>query len=347
MMMLEVNSDDIAAAINSWIEDENLAFRGKTTCRPLSPGAHSTEDRAKSLRERRTGESTMSDNDSGSTRAPVLFLVPYYGDQERSQEYLEETVAGFYRQTDPDWHALIVDDATPDPTVSAHLRRLADSHPDHLTVLRLASTQGIGAARNAGYKWAAEHGYELILLNDADDISHERRVEVSREIFCRDEAVGMVYTRFITIDEHGDEVKSGLIATNKDSLAMFESNPVRGFGARIRIATDAGSVGLPSATAVRSVAAMRCPSPVGTPSEAAAQWMHISAAGYKIEYTPDIPTYYRVTSSVHGSTHHRLGSANAPSTRISSGCGPRDFRQLSTPRWTAATSVRNTWTACG
>jgi pimeloyl-ACP methyl ester carboxylesterase len=27
MMMLEVNSDDIAAAINGWIEDENLAFR--------------------------------------------------------------------------------------------------------------------------------------------------------------------------------------------------------------------------------------------------------------------------------------------------------------------------------
>jgi hypothetical protein len=247
----------------------------------------------------------MSDSDSVSTRAPVLFLVPFYGDQERSREYLEETIAGFFRQTDPNWHALIVDDATPDATISAHVRRLADSHPNHLSVLRLASTQGIGGARNAGYEWAAEHGYELILLNDADDVSHERRVEVSREIFCRDEAVGMVYTRFITIDEHGDEVKSGLIATNKDSLAMFESNPVRGFGAWIRIATDAGSVGLPSATAVRTAAAVRCPSPVGTPSEAAAQWMHISAAGYKIEYTPDIPTFYRVTSSVHGSTHHR------------------------------------------
>jgi hypothetical protein len=87
-------------------------------------------------------------------------------------------------------------------------------------------------------------------------------------------------------------------------LALQRSRPIVGQDAWIRMGLES-TASLPSSTALRTSAALACPSPLETPSEGFYQWMHVSAAGGSFHFTPDIPSLYRVTSSLSGLSHHR------------------------------------------
>lgn len=240
------------------------------------------------------------------TSTVAAFIIPVLGDQPRSIQYLDEAIKGIEQQTDGSWRIIIVDDATPSSDFQHHLDAVDDALGDRLTLVRLAARSGHGHARNVGVLLAAEMGAPFILYNDADDISHPDRLRVVRDLMNRDPTVGLVYSTFVAIDEHNREVPlDQLVATNQDSLAVQRSDPIMGSDAWLRIGLDPGSACLPSSTALRTRAALDCPSPVETPSEDTYQWMHLSASGWTFSYTPDVPTKYRVTSSVRGSTHHR------------------------------------------
>jgi dolichol-phosphate mannosyltransferase len=91
----------------------------------------------------------------------VLVIAPTYNEAdslERVARHLLETVHGV--------DVLIVDDASPDGT-GAIADRLAASDP-RVRVLHRAGKDGLGRAYLAGFAWANEHGYDVVVEMDAD-----------------------------------------------------------------------------------------------------------------------------------------------------------------------------------
>ncbi|HEV7829371.1 MAG TPA: polyprenol monophosphomannose synthase, partial [Pseudonocardiaceae bacterium] len=66
----------------------------------------------------------------------------------------------------PEAHALIVDDNSPDGT-GVLAEELADTD-SRVHVLHRPAKAGLGAAYVAGFHWALEHGYDVVVEMDAD-----------------------------------------------------------------------------------------------------------------------------------------------------------------------------------
>jgi dolichol-phosphate mannosyltransferase len=99
----------------------------------------------------------------GGRRA--LVCVPTYDEREN----LAPIVAGIHAAA-PQVDVLVVDDDSPDGT-----GRLADelaARDPRVHVLHRAAKQGLGRAYLAGFAWALERGYGLVLEMDAD-FSHD------------------------------------------------------------------------------------------------------------------------------------------------------------------------------
>jgi dolichol-phosphate mannosyltransferase len=95
----------------------------------------------------------------------VLVIIPTYN--ERSN--LESIVARV-RSAPPHADVLVVDDSSPDGTGD-----LADelaTADEHIRVLHRGVKEGLGPAYLAGFRWALEHGYEVVVEMDADG-SHQ------------------------------------------------------------------------------------------------------------------------------------------------------------------------------
>ena len=91
----------------------------------------------------------------------VLVIVPTYNEVENLEPILDRL-----RASVPEAHALVVDDGSPDGT-----GELADklAAPDaRVHVLHRSAKQGLGQAYVAGFRWAREHGYDVLVEMDAD-----------------------------------------------------------------------------------------------------------------------------------------------------------------------------------
>jgi dolichol-phosphate mannosyltransferase len=102
---------------------------------------------------------------TGARRAVVC--LPTYNEREN----LDGIVAAIL-QSAPDVDVLVIDDNSPDGT-----GQLADAfaaREPRVKVLHRAGKQGLGKAYLAGFAWALERGYDLVLEMDAD-FSHDPR----------------------------------------------------------------------------------------------------------------------------------------------------------------------------
>ncbi|MGI8699559.1 MAG: polyprenol monophosphomannose synthase [Mycobacteriales bacterium] len=91
----------------------------------------------------------------------VLVVVPTYEERDNLGPVLRRLRAAV-----PESDVLVVDDASPDGT-----GRLADvlAASDHqLQVLHRPAKAGLGAAYTAGFGWAADRGYDVVVEMDAD-----------------------------------------------------------------------------------------------------------------------------------------------------------------------------------
>ncbi len=95
----------------------------------------------------------------------VLVVVPTYN--ERAS--LPETVLRL-RAAVPEADLLVVDDASPDGT-GRYADELAAGDP-RVHVLHRTAKAGLGAAYIAGFRWAADRGYDVVVEMDADG-SHQ------------------------------------------------------------------------------------------------------------------------------------------------------------------------------
>ncbi len=91
----------------------------------------------------------------------VLVIVPTYNEVENVERILERLQASV-----PEAHALVVDDGSPDGTGEL-AEKLAVRDP-RVHVLRRAGKHGLGPAYVAGFRWAREHGYDVVVEMDAD-----------------------------------------------------------------------------------------------------------------------------------------------------------------------------------
>ena len=97
-------------------------------------------------------------------RAPldrVLVIVPTYNEKDNVRRIADRLFAAV-----PTVHLLVVDDDSPDGT-----GRLADemaAADERVHVLHRTQKAGLGAAYIAGFGWAKEHGYDVVVEMDAD-----------------------------------------------------------------------------------------------------------------------------------------------------------------------------------
>ena len=119
----------------------------------------------------------------------TLVVVPTYDEAENIATAIARVQAAL-----PAAHVLVVDDASPDGTGD-----LVASRPDHGTavhLLRRPGKAGLGAAYRAGFAWALDHGYDVVVQMDAD-LSHppERLPALVAALDDADMSVGSRYCR--------------------------------------------------------------------------------------------------------------------------------------------------------
>jgi dolichol-phosphate mannosyltransferase len=99
----------------------------------------------------------------------TIVVIPTYNEKDNLHPILDRLF-----ESVPDAHALIVDDSSPDGT-----GELADARAaiePRLHVLHRTGKEGLGKAYLAGFAWALEHDYEVIVEMDADGSHHPEQL---------------------------------------------------------------------------------------------------------------------------------------------------------------------------
>jgi glycosyltransferase involved in cell wall biosynthesis len=126
----------------------------------------------------------------------VSFVVPCYN----YARFLPEAIASIVAQTIDDWEAIIVDDGSPDETLTV-ARWLLAQYPKRRLRLLHQTNAGPAAARNNGA--LAARG-EYLVFFDADDQLEPNFLEQTLAVARADPALGFVYTgmRMFGTDRH-------------------------------------------------------------------------------------------------------------------------------------------------
>jgi dolichol-phosphate mannosyltransferase len=95
----------------------------------------------------------------------ILVIIPTYNEKENVPRIVPRLRAAV-----PEAHVLVADDNSPDGT-GVLADRMAEVD-DHVHVLHRMGKEGLGAAYLAGFSWALEHGYDVVVEMDADG-SHQ------------------------------------------------------------------------------------------------------------------------------------------------------------------------------
>jgi dolichol-phosphate mannosyltransferase len=95
----------------------------------------------------------------------ILVIIPTYNEVENLP-----LIAARVRDSVPEAHILVADDNSPDGTA-----KIADgiaAADDHVHVMHRLGKEGLGAAYLAGFAWALEQGFDVVVEMDADG-SHQ------------------------------------------------------------------------------------------------------------------------------------------------------------------------------
>ncbi|RAY14009.1 dolichol-phosphate mannosyltransferase [Actinomadura craniellae] len=95
----------------------------------------------------------------------VLVIIPTYNERENV-----EAIVGRVRAAAPSVDVLVVDDNSPDGT--GDLADALAAADDQVDVLHRTAKDGLGAAYIAGFRWAFDRGYDVMVEMDADG-SHQ------------------------------------------------------------------------------------------------------------------------------------------------------------------------------
>ncbi len=91
----------------------------------------------------------------------VLVVTPTYNERASLPKTLTRLLSA-----NPHVHALVVDDASPDGT--GELAQAIADDDERVHVLHRPGKQGLGSAYRAGFRWALERDYDVLVEMDAD-----------------------------------------------------------------------------------------------------------------------------------------------------------------------------------
>jgi dolichol-phosphate mannosyltransferase len=126
--------------------------------------------------------------ESGAAHDRVVIIMPTYNERQNL-----ELMAGRIRDSVPGAHLLVVDDNSPDGTGDL-ADKLAEVDP-RVQAMHRTEKAGLGRAYVAGFNWALEHGYDLIVEMDADG-SH-RPEDLPRLLTAAQEADAVIGSRYV------------------------------------------------------------------------------------------------------------------------------------------------------
>lgn len=97
------------------------------------------------------------------TNARSLVIMPTYNERDNLRSIIERLLVAV-----PDTDVLIADDSSPDGTGEIADELAAGDELGRIHVLHREGKEGLGAAYIAGFRWALERDYEVIIEMDAD-----------------------------------------------------------------------------------------------------------------------------------------------------------------------------------
>lgn len=238
----------------------------------------------------------------------AAFIMPHWRtDNGKSREHLDEAIKGIFDQTDHNWMLVIVDDFSPCEEAREYLLEVEKKNSDKIKVILNAEHVGSWHVRNTGIKWAYENNYPIVLFNDADDISHYKRLEVVRRNFLEDEEADVVYSTFKVIDENSNTVADKDISPCiYETIEGHKKDIVQGKNAWISIGTEKNYTNLTSSTSARTKVAYSYPFPNVKTSEDSHTWLRYGANGGNFIYCPEIPSLYRIFQNIPCSSRARV-----------------------------------------
>ncbi|MPZ07198.1 MAG: glycosyltransferase [Nitrososphaeraceae archaeon] len=191
---------------------------------------------------------------TGNTKS--MFIIPYHADNNKEEweekRMITDTIEGLFTQTDGDWNAILVVNGHSKGMVSNYLSDLKGKFHPKIDIISLDRIAGPGVARNLAIMRAIEKGCSLVLFNDADDISHPKRLEVVKSIFLEKPEVDVIYSTFEVIDENNHQIPRNKISSPiLEILESHEVNPIEGNDIWIKMGTETGYINATSSTAVR------------------------------------------------------------------------------------------------
>lgn len=226
----------------------------------------------------------------------ATFVMPHWRmDNELSKVHLDEAIESVVKQTDENWHLVIIDDCSPCKEAVEYLDSIKERLGNKVTVIKMSENRGSGMVRNEGIAWAYNNHSPIVLFLDSDDVSHPRRLEIVRKHFMEEPSVNVVYSTFKIIDEFGKETPDEKIdPAILEIMDGHRNNVVEGENAWIQIATEKNYTNLTSSTAVRTDLAYETPFPDIRVSEDAHTWLRYGAHKGIFVYDETIPSLYRI-----------------------------------------------------
>ena len=126
--------------------------------------------------------------ESAAAAGRTVIIMPTYNERQNL-----EIIAGRVRESVPAADLLVVDDNSPDGTGDL-ADKLAETD-QHIQVMHRTEKAGLGRAYVAGFSWALERGYDVIVEMDADG-SH-RPEDLHRLLTALADADAVIGSRYV------------------------------------------------------------------------------------------------------------------------------------------------------
>jgi glycosyltransferase involved in cell wall biosynthesis len=140
--------------------------------------------------------------DFGAKRV-LIFVVAY--NAEKTIESVLDRIPASLRL--PNVEVLIIDDSSKDATFTTGLKREARTGNFRITILRTPVNQGYGGNQKLGYRYAIDHGFDIVALLHGDgQYAPEKLPELLEPFYARD-ADAVFGSRMI---RKGDALKGGM-----------------------------------------------------------------------------------------------------------------------------------------
>lgn len=120
-----------------------------------------------------------------------LVIIPTYNEKENIERMIRKVFS-----LPEAFHILIIEDNSPDGTATI-VKNLMKEYNGKLHIVERKGKLGLGTAYLTGFKWALEHGYDLICEMDAD-FSHNPDDLLKLIAACRDKADVAIGSRYIS-----------------------------------------------------------------------------------------------------------------------------------------------------